>query len=205
MKRIGLILLVIVLLSLARTKLMHFLQPGSSASTTSSVEAGSVQSGSGVGPEHFSPSEDLERLDLAQLAQAHSTIDVAMYAFTDRRIAEALAHTDSSVQIRLYRDGEQFDNEQRHATYNEPSTTQMLAGHACIHIRVKHGASRDYMHCKEVLIDGRLLREGSANWSKSALHFQDNSWFLIADRQDILRFAQKFNEMWNRPSNLVVQ
>lgn len=205
MKRLGLVLLVLILLSLARTKLMHFVQPGSSASAASSVEAGSVQTGNGVPPEHFSPENDLEALDIAQLKKARSTVDAAMYAFTDRRIAETLAHLDSNVQIRLYRDGEQFQNEQRHATYNDPSTTQMLAGHARIHIRVKHGASRDYMHCKEVLIDGRLLRDGSANWSKSALRFQDNSWLLVTDHQDVLRFARKFNEMWNRPSNLVVQ
>ena len=67
-------------------------------------------------PERFSPDSDLEVLDIAQLRKARSTIDIAMYAFTDRRLAEELAHTDSSIQIRLYRDGEQFESEQRHAT-----------------------------------------------------------------------------------------
>jgi phosphatidylserine/phosphatidylglycerophosphate/cardiolipin synthase-like enzyme len=81
----------------------------------------------------------------------------------------------------------------------------MLAGRTRIHIRVKRGDPREYMHCKEVLVDGMVLRDGSANWSRSALEFQDNSWFLITNRPDILRFRRHFERMWNRPSNLVIQ
>jgi hypothetical protein len=38
------------------------------------------------GAEHFSPWEDLEQLDIADLRKATQRVDVAMYSFTDRRI-----------------------------------------------------------------------------------------------------------------------
>ncbi len=205
MKIILVLVLAFVLLSTLRTRFLNFLHLGG----VTLSETRSIQTDPGTSTvfdsERFSPDSDLEVLDIAQLRKARSTIDAAMYAFTDRRLAEVLAHTDVAVQIRLYRDGEQFESEQRHASYGEPSTTQMLAGHSRVHIRVKRANPRDYMHLKEVLIDGTVLRDGSANWSKSALRFQDNSWFLITDHQDILRFTQKFNDMWNRPANLIVQ
>jgi phosphatidylserine/phosphatidylglycerophosphate/cardiolipin synthase-like enzyme len=205
MKIILFVVIAFVLLSALRTRFLHFLQ----RDETELPATRSIQTNSGTATvsdaERFSPASDLEALDIAQLRKARSTIDIAMYAFTDRRIAEELAHTDSSVQIRLYRDGEQFESEQRHATYTQPSTTQMLAGRSRIHIRVKRDSSREYMHSKEVLVDGIVLRDGSANWSKSALRLQDNSWFLITGRQDIARFTQKFNEVWDRPTNLIVQ
>jgi phosphatidylserine/phosphatidylglycerophosphate/cardiolipin synthase-like enzyme len=205
MRIILVVAIAFVLLSALRTRFLHSLR----LDETALPERQSIQRNSGTAsvsdPERFSPDSDLEVLDIAQLRKARSTIDIAMYAFTDRRLAEELAHTDSSVQIRLYRDGEQFESEQRQATYAQPSTTQMLAGYSRIHIRVKRGASRDYMHQKEFLVDGVLLRDGSANWSKSALRLQDNSWFLIRNLSDISAFRREFEQMWARPSNLSIQ
>lgn len=205
MRIILVLALALVLLSTLRTCFQHFLHSDEMVLP----ETRSIRPNPGTlaafDPERFSPASDLEALDIAQLRKARSTIDIAMYAFTDRRIAEALTHAGANVQIRLYRDGEQFEHEQRQATFGAPSTSQMLAGHSRIHIRVKRGNPRDYMHLKDFLIDGIVLREGSANWSKSALRFQDNSWFLITDHEDILRFTQEFDDMWNRPSNLNVQ
>jgi phosphatidylserine/phosphatidylglycerophosphate/cardiolipin synthase-like enzyme len=43
----------------------------------------------------FSPSENLERVDVELIGVAHSSIRAAMYAFTDRNIAEALARQAS--------------------------------------------------------------------------------------------------------------
>jgi hypothetical protein len=42
------------------------------------------------GSEHFSPAENLERIEIEALRQARQTVDVAMFAFTDRQLAEML-------------------------------------------------------------------------------------------------------------------
>ena len=65
------------------------------------------------------------------------------------------------------------------------------------------------MHQKDYCIDcdkeSGVLREGSANWSVGAEHFQDNSLCFTSDPRAIETFERKFEEMWVRPSNRIVQ
>src|SRR5262249_2577481 len=73
--------------------------------------------------EHFSPSENLERLELDHLKAAaeHARaakrpLDIAIYAFTDRILADLLVReAEQGTVIRIYRDGEQYENEERNA------------------------------------------------------------------------------------------
>jgi len=86
---------------------------------THGAEAGSV-----VAEDHFSPTEDIERIDFARLDQAKSSVDIAMYAFTDRYLAEELKKlAERGVKIRIYRDQEQHEQEQRQATKHENDST----------------------------------------------------------------------------------
>ena len=159
------------------------------------------------GAEHFSPWEDLEQLDMADLRKATRRVDVAMYSFTDRRLADVVDElADRSVEIRVYRDQEQFQDEERAAArFREPSTTQLFRGRRMIHVRVKQGSLRNLMHEKAFCIDGRLLRDGSANWSRGGLLVQDNNVHYSTDATDIERFEKAFEAMWSRHDNLVIQ
>ncbi len=148
----------------------------------------------------FSPGEDLERVDVRLIDSAHSSIKVAMYAFTDRTIAQALARKAASgVQVWVYRDREQFEQEQARRS----QVTAILSGQRNIHVRVK--GSNELMHQKIILIDNRVLRDGSGNWSVSAARFQDNQVTLTQDALQIEAFDRDFTEMWRRGNNLVVQ
>ncbi len=151
--------------------------------------------------DYFSPDDNLERLDLDQLNRAQRTIDIAMYAFTDRYLAEQLiAIGRRGVTIRIYRDRQQFEEEQRGGgrRANE-STTDMLRGERNIQVRVKH--SHELMHLKAYLVDGTLLRDGSANWSPTGLKRQDNNAHFTTDPTQIRSFQNVFEEMWQRPDN----
>src|ERR1035437_2843524 len=167
---------------------------------THSAEAGAV-----VAEDHFSPAEDIERIDLAHLDEAKTSIDIAMYAFTDRYLAEELKRlTERGVKIRIYRDQEQYEEEQRKASkHDEGSTTSMLTGQANIQIRVK--GHRELMHLKAYLVDGTVLRDGSANWSPSGEKRQDNNAHFTADPAQAASFHRDFEAMWSRAENLVVQ
>src|SRR5256885_7871901 len=69
-----------------------------------------------VSEEHFSPSENLERMDYDRLERAQRRVDIAMYGFTDRYLAEELVRlARKGVAVRLYRDREQYENELRNA------------------------------------------------------------------------------------------
>ena len=156
---------------------------------------------------HFSPGENLERLDVERLQSAQRSLDIAMYAFTDKYIAETLAGlAQRGVRIRLYRDRSQYQQEQENAArYRDASTTDVLRGQANVQIRVKASGRRDLMHLKSYLLDGTLLRDGSANWSAAGLKRQDNNAHFTNDPPQVRAFQQAFEAMWEAEGNEIVQ
>jgi phosphatidylserine/phosphatidylglycerophosphate/cardiolipin synthase-like enzyme len=109
------------------------------------------------GGEHYSPAEDLERLDYQAIRSARQSLDIAMYSFTDILLAAAVREAGRrGVQVRIYRDGDEYEREQAQVRRHR-SATQALRGETNIRICVKP-PGRDYMHLKVACIDGRLLR-----------------------------------------------
>ncbi len=165
-------------------------------------------SGAEPGPqtaeEHFSPSENLEQIDVARIREAQHTLDIAMYAFTDKYIAEAIVErARAGVQVRIYRDRQQFGEEESRNSEKRQSTTQQFGGVPNIHLKVKQ--SRELMHLKAYLIDGRILRTGSANWSPTGLKRQDNNAHFCTDPNQIRAYQSTFEAMWNRSDNREIQ
>ncbi len=155
--------------------------------------------------DYFSPADNLERADLDQLDGAKKSIDIAMYAFTDRFIAEQLVKlARRGVVIRIYRDREEYEQEQRRGSQSQSGPAmELFRGRANIHVKVK--GSRELMHLKAYLVDGVLLRDGSANWSPSGLKRQDNNAHFTSDPEQVKRFHDTFEEMWARSDNEEVQ
>ena len=149
---------------------------------------------------YFAPAANLERVDIGLIDQSQHSIDVAMYAFTDRTIAQALVRAAArGVQVRVYRDRSQYEEERaRHSQVGA-----VLATAPTLHIRVK--GSDELMHVKAMLIDGNVLRDGSGNWSVSAARYQDNQVSVTHSPQQSEAFARDFAAMWSRSDNLVVQ
>ena len=191
--------LLLLLATLAGTLLIYYFHPGRTVSL--SDLNGLAEAARARDEQHFSPAENLEQLDHERLERARHTIDIAMYAFTDRYLAEELVTiARRGVRIRIYRDRQQYEEEQRNARErNRPSTSEMLRGESNIQLRIK--AAHELMHLKAYLVDGRLLRDGSANWSSSGLKRQDNNLHFTADPAQVRVFQQEFEQMWNRPDN----
>lgn len=162
--------------------------------------------GQTVSENHLSPAEDLEQIDLDRLEGAKRAVDAAMYAFTDRALADELAKlARRGVHVRLYRDGEQYEDEQRNAQhYGDESVIDFLRQQNGIEIRIKKPSRRDLMHLKAYAIDDRLLRDGSANWSQAGEKIQDNNAHFTNDPAEIRAFERDFESMWQRSDNLVV-
>jgi phosphatidylserine/phosphatidylglycerophosphate/cardiolipin synthase-like enzyme len=165
------------------------------------------------GAEHFSPSENLKRLETDHLKAAaeHARaakrpLDIAIYASTDRILAALLVREAEQVTVmRIYRDGEKYENEGRNAArFRDQSTTAMFRSHSSIHVRVKPPSRSDLMHLK-AWCDGEVLREGSANWSPAALKRQDNNVRFSRNADEVKAFEADFEAMWNRASNTIVQ
>ncbi len=192
-----------LLLATAAAVTIAYLRPPNASAPASSPARIRTASGVVLAENHFAPAEDLERLDVEHLEKAEHTVDVAMYAFTDKYLAEELGTlARRGVVVRIYRDREQFEDEQRHAgEHNSESTTGMLRGVRTVTIRVKPSGRRDLMHLKAYVVDGALLRDGSANWSAAGLKEQDNNVRYTTDPAEIRAFQQAFAEMWARPGN----
>jgi phosphatidylserine/phosphatidylglycerophosphate/cardiolipin synthase-like enzyme len=145
----------------------------------------------------YSPESNLERSEMETLGSARVSIDIAMYSFTDRPLAEELVRlARSGVRVRVYRDWREFEQERQRGS----STTEMLIAGG-VEVRVK--SSQDLMHFKSYVIDGDLLRTGSANWSPAGLKKQDNDVHYEVDPRLAKLFESRFSEMWGRSTNFL--
>ncbi len=162
-------------------------------------DGGSAPAKAGVGAVYYSPWQDLEAIDYNTIVQSRCNhLDIAAYAFTDWKLAEAVvAFARSGRPVRIYRDREQFEQEQKRSV----RVSEMLRTMPNIAIRVK--SSSVLMHQK-AWSDGCILREGSANWSPSGEKLQDNTLTFLNDPASINNFEAAFEAMWDRPGNLVV-
>src|SRR5215471_19009082 len=94
-----------------------------SAEPLSTGVLNSVAASDDQGAEHFSPSENLERpeMDHLKAAAEHARtakrpLDIAIYAFIDRILAALLVReAEQGTLIRIYRDREQYQHEERTA------------------------------------------------------------------------------------------
>ena len=177
------------------------------------------QSGASI-ETHYAPKENLEAMDSGLIRSAHESIDICAFAFTDHELADALTSVAAhGVKVRLYLDQGQtrgeldreerrggrssgLDNEDDGVDRDSAGVLHRLASTPNIEVRIKR--SRTLMHLKSYLIDGVVLRSGSANFSPTGEKRQDNDLLLTRNRESALRFKQNFEALWGRPDNEVI-
>lgn len=131
---------------------------------------------------HFSPVENLEKIDVDAIGRARKSIDMAAYVLSDWAIIEALQAAEKrGVKVRIV-----LDTGQQHAF----GRMHALADN----IRIKR--SRVYMHMKAYTVDGMTLRAGAANFSASGLKHQDNELVIIRDATAVHQFRARFKSLW---------
>lgn len=153
--------------------------------------------------QHYTNPMDVSQVDAAILAGATATIDFAAYSLTHPTIiATLIKAAQDGVKVRLYLDRTELE---ALARGNPTLSNTPLAGLiAAPNVLTKVKESTILMHLKSYLVDGKLLRDGSANFSPLGEGEQDNSMFLTDDGPTVELFASKFAAMWNRPDNLGV-
>ena len=150
----------------------------------------------------YSPSSNLEHQDVQTINAAQHNIDAAIYSLTDYTVCDALlAAIKRGVHLRVYRDYEQFEQEQEHSQVRG-SCSQQLANSGA-EVRVK--APAVLMHLKSYEVDGTVLRTGSANISDSGEKQQDNDLLILRTPVAAQNYQKLFAYMWNRPDNQTVR
>jgi phosphatidylserine/phosphatidylglycerophosphate/cardiolipin synthase-like enzyme len=163
------------------------------------VARSSGTAGGGVIETHYSPEENLESIDVRSLRASRSSIEMFAYSLTDLVVIDALKYAaEHGAAESIYLDKEQTENELRRPALR--AALLNLAATPNVTIRVK--TSRILQHTKAYVIDRAVLREGSANFSPSALKQQDNDLFLTNETNAVQNFENAFQQAWNRRDNI---
>jgi phosphatidylserine/phosphatidylglycerophosphate/cardiolipin synthase-like enzyme len=143
------------------------------------------------------PSQQAADADLAALAAARRSIDMAAFVLTDRAVIGALSDAARrGAKVRVYLD----HDEMARSSARVAGDLAALAGAQGVAIRYK-ARRTDAMHLKAYAIDDRLLRTGSANFSYSGERYQDNDVVMLESPALAAAFAREFEAMWTRADN----
>lgn len=153
--------------------------------------------------QRYSNPYDVSAADVAAISAATATIDFAAYSLTHPGVIAALIQrAQAGVTIRLYLDRTELEAEARGNAQLTNSPLGPLLSTPNVQTKVKQ--SSILMHLKSYLVDGKMLRDGSANFSPLGETEQDNSLLITDDPDTVSLFKAKFDAMWERPNNLTV-
>ena len=137
---------------------------------------------------YFSLYDDPESIIIKNIDNAEEFINIAMYTFTDREIAQAILRAkDRGVDIKIY-----LDRSQVNAKY---SKSRYFINNGMEGIRI---SSNNYiMHNKFAVIDNEIVITGSYNWTASAGERNDENLLVIDDKNIIKKYQNQFNNLWS--------
>lgn len=137
---------------------------------------------------YFSLYDDPESIIIEKIDNAKEFINIAMYTFTDREIAQAIIRAkDRGVDIKIY-----LDYSQVNAEY---SKSRYFVNNAIEGIRI---SSNNYiMHNKFAVIDNKIVITGSYNWTASAGERNDENLLVIDDKNVVNKYQNQFNNLWD--------
>ena len=144
----------------------------------------------------FNPNAKAEDWVVEAMDAAVESLDISAFTFRSRKIAEALVRAkERGVKVRVLLDKSQNDQE---AT---KPFRDWLAFHK-VKVRILAGpdpngpdwAQKD--HNKFFVVDGKLVENGSMNFTKNAFLFNYENASFTTDKTDAAAFQAFFNDMW---------
>ena len=141
----------------------------------------------------FTGREHIETIDVALIGEATKQIDVAAYVLTDSAVIDALrAAAQRGVKVRIWRDVNMA------AKVGDFDVEAQLGGRVQgLELR-SNAPGGELMHLKGYCVDHRLLRTGSANFSRSGETRQDNDLVALRGASVCAGFDAKFDRAWTR-------
>jgi phosphatidylserine/phosphatidylglycerophosphate/cardiolipin synthase-like enzyme len=137
---------------------------------------------------YFSQEGGIRNQIIRHVNLSRSTIDIAMYSFTDGAIAQALAEAhERGVMIRIIRDYSQSRNKHDENTF--------LRSHG-IAVKVMSGKGRGIFHHKFAIFDNKVLETGSFNWTTSGERYNHENAIFFTQPDLIEAFKKEFDKLW---------
>jgi hypothetical protein len=137
----------------------------------------------------FSPGGGIAGRIVSEIQHAAGSIDIAIYAFTETEIADALiAAKNRGVSIRIIADAGEA---------NAAGSAISRLERAGFQIKRTEGIGTGIMHDKYAIFDGHLLVTGSYNWSEAAETKNFENAVFIRDSATISSYQKNFIFIWN--------
>lgn len=160
---------------------------GAAASTTSS--AGQTVSDGSVSVYFPRAGQDAEGQLISLLGTAQKKLDVAIYSFTDTKIADAISTAKKrGVTVRLM-----TDRESAGESYQKKALNIVKAAG----VPIKENTHSGIMHLKVSIIDTSAVTTGSFNYTKSAQNQNDENLVIIRNASINGQYETEFNSMWS--------
>ena len=141
-----------------------------------------------VSSAYFSPGDACLRRLSDLMRGCRATLDVCVFTIADDRLADAILGCHArGVRVRVI-----TDNDKRH---DAGSDIDRLLAHG---VQVRLDDAPFHMHHKFALFDGRLLANGSFNWTRSATRDNDEN-LVVSDDANLARvFGLQFEKLWQQ-------
>lgn len=141
-----------------------------------------------VSSAYFSPGDTCLRRLSDLMRGCRSTLDICVFTIADDRLTDAiLACHARGVQVRVVSDNDK--------QYDSGSDIERLRARG---VPVRLDDAPSHMHHKFALFDGRVLANGSFNWTRSATHNNDEN-LVVTDDANLMRvFGLQFEKLWQQ-------
>jgi len=135
---------------------------------------------------HFFPGTGSYRRLQELLKTVRSSMDICVFTITDNRVADAIiAAHERKVKIRIISDDDK--------SMDLGSDLEKFAEAG---IPVRFDNTPDHMHHKFAIFDGRILLNGSYNWTRSA-SMKNHENFVVTDEVSLVKdFQNEFDKLW---------
>ncbi len=139
----------------------------------------------------FSPRGGAEKLILEEIFKAQKQILVAVFSFTNMKIAKALVEArNKGVKVYVI-----TDEGQAESRYGR-RVIEFLASHG-VKVKIKRGTGGGLMHHKYAVIDGKVVLTGSYNWTYSAEKRNDENLVAIEGSRNLAKaYFENFKALW---------
>ena len=141
-----------------------------------------------VSSAYFSPGDTCLRRLCDLMRGCRDTLDICVFTIADDRLTEAILDCHArGVQVLVV-----SDNDKQHDSGSDIDRLRAQG----VQVRVDDAPS--HMHHKFALFDGRVLANGSFNWTRSATRDNDEN-LVVSDDANLVRvFGLQFGKLWQQ-------
>jgi phosphatidylserine/phosphatidylglycerophosphate/cardiolipin synthase-like enzyme len=138
--------------------------------------------------------DDPESVIVNNIDNAKESINIAMYCFTEKRIADAIIRAkDRGGDIKIY-----LDYSQANVKNIKTSKFYYLINNGIDNIRIS--SNKYSMHNKFAIIDNAIVITGSYNWTAYAGGRNDENLLVIKFGNIVKEYQDQFYHLWDKYS-----